>query len=111
MKPSEVLVEMRDVLAARGWTQNCYMDEPGRRCLLGAAAAVWSPERCPALSAALTALEDKIAEMYPCGAALRSVNSHAGSSLPVFNDAPGRTLQEILDLIDKTLIGLEEKGQ
>ncbi|WP_422656559.1 DUF6197 family protein, partial [Mycobacterium sp.] len=46
MKPSEVLVEMRDVLAARGWTQNSYLDTPGRRCLLGAAAAVWSPERC-----------------------------------------------------------------
>ncbi|ORB11854.1 hypothetical protein BST37_17850 [Mycobacterium noviomagense] len=63
------------------------------------------------MSAALTALEGKIAEMYPSGVVIRSFEAHPGSRLPAFNDAPGRTMQEILDLIDKTLIGLEEKGQ
>jgi hypothetical protein len=114
MKPSEVLVQMRDVLETRGWTQKCYIDGLGRRCLLGAAGApqgIRSPELCAATSAALTALEEKIVEMYPGGAGIRSFSSVPGDSIPIFNDAPGRTLQEVFDLIDKTRIGLEEKGQ
>jgi hypothetical protein len=113
MKPSEVLAQMRDVLETRGWTQKCYTDGLGRRCLLGAAApqGIWTPELCAATSAALTALEDKIVEMYPGGAGIRSFYSSPGDRIPIFNDAPGRTKQEVFDLIDKTLIGLEEKGQ
>lgn len=114
MKPSEVLAQMRDVLETRGWTQKCFIDGQGRRCLLGAVGAVqgiWPPESCAASSAALTALEHKIAEMYPGSVAIRALNSLPGDSISVFNDAPGRTLQEIFDLIDKTRIGLEEKGQ
>jgi hypothetical protein len=120
MKPSEVLAQMRDVLETRGWTQKRYVDGLGRRCLLGAAAGtrqgIWRPELCAANSAALTALEHKIVEMYPGSAGICSFNSFPfnsfpGDSISIFNDAPGRTLQEVFDLIDKTRIGLEEKGQ
>ncbi|MCV7400376.1 hypothetical protein H7K24_09430 [Mycobacterium fragae] len=114
MKPSEVLAQIRDVLDTRGWTQHAYMDRRGRRCLLGAVAAVQGtrrPELCAATSAAVMALEHKIAEMYPDSTGIRSLNFCPGDSISVFNDAPGRTLQEIFDLLDKTRIGLEEKGQ
>jgi hypothetical protein len=114
MKPSEVLTRMRDVLETRGWTQKRFMDRQGRRCLLGAVGAVrgtWQPEFCAATSTALTALEHKIAEMHPGSTGIRALNSLPGDSISIFNDAPGRTLQEIFDLIDKTRIALEETGQ
>jgi hypothetical protein len=114
MKPSEVLAQMRDVLETRGWTQQSYIDRRGRRCLLGAVGAVQGTRRLElwaAASDALTALEHKIAEIYPDSTGIRSLNTCPGDSISVFNDAPGRTLQEIFDLLDKTRIGLEEKGQ
>jgi hypothetical protein len=105
---------MRDVLETRGWTQKSFIDRRGRRCLLGTVGAVqgtWQPEFCAASSAALTALEHKIAEMHPGSTGIRALDSLPGDGISIFNDAPGRTLQDIFDLIDKTRIGLEEKGQ
>lgn len=49
--------------------------------------------------------------MFPDCTGIRSLNTCPGDSISVFNDAPGRTLQEIFDPLDKTRIGLEEKGQ
>nr|WP_083211393.1 hypothetical protein [Mycolicibacterium porcinum] len=56
-------------------------------------------DQIPVAAAARAAIDAKAMEIY---------NEASGR---IVNDMEGRTKQDMLDLYDKTIIGLEERGQ
>lgn len=99
MKTSELLGEARDELA-NGWTQGTYATSQGSVCAVGAI------ER-----AALRNMD-----IVAAGKAQQEINRltqeiYGDSRVQVFNDRPGTTKQDVLDLFDKCIIGLEERGE
>lgn len=98
MKPSELLAEARDELYA-GWTQGEYVSAVGNVCAIGAV------ERCAMRNMAFAeagvaqnALNAKALEIYGVNSVQRA------------NDSMVSGKQDVLDLMDKCIIGLEEVG-
>lgn len=89
MKTSEVLRAAKKRLVERGWCQGTFEDGEGRCCSIGAINRA-SP---------------------PCGQwpALLSFGDVVGGSVFVWNDAPGRTLEEVLAAFDKAIAAEEAK--
>lgn len=87
----ETLQKMKDELMVKGWTRAKFEDEDGRVCLLG------SLTRSNFLNEAdfIEVLE-----------ALRQVT---GFSILGFNDARGRTFNDIIDVLDKAIMNEKEK--
>lgn len=99
MKVSEFLAEARAELDA-GWVQGTWQTGNGEVCHEGACdrVAMRHLDQIPVAAAARKAIDEKALEMFgmPTGRAA--------------NDTTGRQKQEMLDLYDKTIIGLEERG-
>lgn len=108
MKESELLAEARDELY-KGWVQNT-MASGNNVCAMGAlrratmgniqngAAAVFNKAR--------TALDLKATEMGEDIA-----KGFRPASVMAFNDHLDTRKQDVLNLLDKTIIGLEEQGR
>lgn len=103
MKTSELIAKGRDVLA-RGWCQGRYQSDHAvcamgaLRTVLGGNSMSISAEQIAQYGQASDALCDATYQMF------------GAYSLIEFNDAPSTTQQDILDIFDKTIAGLEEKG-
>lgn len=108
MKASEVLSSARDILNT-GWHKGWFSDGRGNYCAIGACmkaaeVGLMTPEVYDApphesgYRGAVSALTDKVFEMTGEGL------------LSEYNDDPKTTKQDMLDLFDKTIAGLEEKG-
>lgn len=108
MKASEVLSSARDILNT-GWHKGWFSDGKGNYCAIGACmkaaeVGLMTPEvfqklpRKSGYRGATAALSDKLFEMTGEG------------ELSEYNDDPKVTKQDMLDLFDKTIAGLEEKG-
>jgi hypothetical protein len=85
--PAQVLRRAARVLREEGWCKGALMDGAGRRCLLGAVDAAAS--RMPfyshrAQAWAMVALSDYL----------------GGYTFAAFNDAPGRTVDQVLVLLE-----------
>ncbi|OCB09247.1 hypothetical protein A5717_26085 [Mycolicibacterium porcinum] len=100
MKVSEFLTEARAELDA-GWVQGTWQNGGGDVCHEGACdrVAMRHLDQIPVAAAARAAIDAKAMEIY---------NEASGR---IVNDMEGRTKQDMLDLYDKTIIGLEERGQ
>ena len=100
MKVSEVLTEARAEVE-KGWYQGGYEDGYGGVCALGAIRRVVAKTIHPFLcyQDAHFPLAEKLQEIY------------GFDSISQFNDEPTTTKQDVLDLFDKTIIGLEEVGR
>jgi hypothetical protein len=99
MKPSEYVAEVADHLLANGWTQNSLFDGNGGSCLRGAMFAItWKNLE--------TGTEADYAHVDRL---IRSkVASRGYGTISSWNDAPGRTLNDVLDLLHQCKIGLKE---
>lgn len=97
MKPSELLEAARDELD-KGWIQNKVCSPQGV-CALGAWARATHDMGASSTVAvaALNALRAKSWEIY-------------NNSIPVVNDADDRLKEDMINLFDKAIIGLWEKG-
>lgn len=98
MKPSELLGEARDELYT-GWVKQAYVNAEGSVCAVGAV------ERCAMKHMAFAeagvaqeALNAKALEIYGKTAIQHVNDNHATSK------------QDMLDLFDKSINGLEESG-
>lgn len=103
MIASEIVGEMSDVLKRDGWIQNEFSTSNGR-CLYGAYQEAMMSLSIEVGNADVGeevyfAIQDKIRET--CGGIY---------SMAAYNDREGRAVGEVLTLLDKTRIGLEEKG-
>jgi hypothetical protein len=99
MKASELAADARDELF-QGWTQSAYVTNEGTVCAIGAVERVAMRNMAFAQAGVVqAALDEKAAEIFgkPC-------------LVQEFNDYMRTTKQDMLDLFDKTVIGLEEKG-
>ena len=100
MKVSEFLTEARAELDA-GWIQGAWQNGNGDVCHEGACdrVAMRHLDQIPIAAAARAAIDAKAMEIYGLASG-RSVN-----------DTTGRQKQDMLDLYDKTILGLEERGE
>lgn len=98
MKVSEFLAAARDEVF-KGWTQRSYRTTAGAVCAVGAiervAMATMAIETAAAAQAALNA---------------KALEVHGSSMVQSVNDKTSTSQQDVLDLFDKTVIGLEEQG-
>lgn len=106
MKVSEFVAQARDHLSA-AWTKGSYRNSQDQSvCAIGALDRVAMENLqqggVQAHSPAREALLVQAREMFN----LPSLNY-----IPGLNDEMGRTKQDMLDLFDKTVIGLEEHGE
>jgi hypothetical protein len=99
MKVSEFLAQARDELF-KGWTKNAYHNGEGQVCAIGAIERV-------ALST--MAIEEAARAQAEINAKAREI--HGVDVVQHLNDAGKTSKQDMLDLFDKTVIGLEERGE
>lgn len=99
MKVSEFLAQARDELF-KGWTKGAYQNTQGQVCAIGAIERVaLSTMEIEAAAKAQQAINEKALEVYGMDI-VQSVN-----------DDRSTTKQDVLDLFDKSIIGLEERGE
>ena len=99
MKVSEFLAQARDELF-KGWTKNKYQNGQGQVCAIGAIERV---------AMNTMAIEE-------AGKAQEAINAkalevHGVSQVQHVNDSMGTSKQDMLDLFDKCINGLEEHGE
>lgn len=103
MKTSEFIAEARDEIYM-GWTKKAFRNDQGV-CVIGALDRVALRHLVSggARNRALAQIELKrtAAEMFP---------DVFHGSIPLFNDNSQTTKDDVLALMDKATIGLEEKG-
>jgi hypothetical protein len=99
MKVSEFLGEARDELN-KGWTQRAYQNGDGEVCAIGAIerVAMRNLDTIQAAAEAQREIQSKAQEVY-------------GKYVQAFNDASTTSKQDVLDLFDKAIAGLEERGE
>ena len=86
LKIAADLRKAADYLRTHGWVQFDLGRDGGPRCLLGAFDSICAGREWPAMCA-----------LFPL----------AGGSIVNWNNAPGRTLAEVLDRLESTALGLE----
>jgi hypothetical protein len=103
MKPSEYVAEVADHLVANGWAQNSLFDGNGGSCLRGAMLTVtWKNFTTPQKSGT----EDCGTRV--CRFIQSKVAARGYGTISSWNDAPGRTLNDVLDFLHQCKIGLKE---
>jgi hypothetical protein len=113
MKASEFLSEAREHVA-EGWTQGMFQDFRGV-CASGAMMVVdryHGGDTYEVYSEACDAMGLQIIEQYPVGRWIcpTSWRGPGHVSIPSWNDDDERTQQQVLDIFDKTILGLQEAG-
>jgi hypothetical protein len=108
MKPSEIIRASKNVMFERGWNQGGYMGPDGSVCVRGALRIAAFGEICPdVLVDADYRLLDR-AERY-----IRL--SVPGRNIAGWNDTPGRTFSEVIDVLDlaekRAMIAEEQDDQ
>jgi hypothetical protein len=99
MKVSELLAEARDELAS-GWVRGAYSRNTGEVCAMGAIERVALRHMdIQAAAAAQAEINRLTKEVYGV------------SQVQSFNDYVASGKQDVLDLFDKAIIGLEEQGK
>lgn len=99
MKVSELLGEARDELAM-GWTRHAYATTQGHVCAIGAIERVALRNMDIAAAAKAQQEINRLAQEI-----------YGESRVQEFNDRLNTRKQDVLDLFDKCIIGLEERGE
>lgn len=85
------LIKIKEVLLSKGWVQGSFTDLYGSHCLLGALDVVSSSYYDPACL------------RRHLRGALHNRTKGEVTNLVTFNDAPGRTKEEVISLIDDAI--------
>lgn len=103
MNGSEVVNEARGEIYSNGWVQGDYANDDGC-CILGALdrVAMRHLSDIPVRAKAQEYIETLAAELFP---------DVWSGSIPGFNDNHRTSKQDVLDLLDKATINLEEVGE
>lgn len=118
MKPSEILdTALTEHLPdAEHWVQRCY-GTVSRVCIMGAIGRAATGRTIvdfdfvdtpPEVAAALDELAARIVELT---GSPRERRKYAEGLIVAYNDAQGRSYDEIRELLEKTRAGLQERGQ
>ena len=99
----ETLQRTREIIDEQGWIQGAYQHRSAGYCVLGALGkASW--QQMALMIPAKDLIWDTIEEQYPRDPTkMRGYVGVAG-----WNDSPGRTKDEVLAVLDKTILKLEE---
>lgn len=97
MNTVDILLGAKEALLTRGWYQGGMRGKNGEVCLLGATKV-----------AAKSVSYDSGARAALLGTLGISVAPAAPGGIGTWNDVPGRTFNEVIDLIDSTLVRLKE---
>lgn len=89
----EVLRAMKNELMTRGWCQGTFKNADDRLCLLG------SYTRSNSIPCDTNHLDWLLATLHDV----------IGCGIISFNDAPGRTFNEIIDVLDQAIYNEKEK--
>lgn len=81
----QTLIEVRQLLIDKGWCQHFSENDLGQYCLMGALSIVGDPN------------DEAYIYLYPL--------TNYGVSR--WNDAPGRTFEEVIALLDKAIAGAQ----
>ncbi len=104
-RTAQEVSRMREIIMERGWVQHTLFKE-GRVCLLGAASVLAGDleydEGFRRRKAVTTALTRYLAQQG-------LLDPYTGS-LPQWNDAKGRTVGEVLDMLEQAAIWVKEKA-
>ncbi|AAN12799.1 hypothetical protein OPTIMUS_144 [Mycobacterium phage Optimus] len=107
MKTSEFVASARDEIY-QGWTKNSYRNDQGV-CILGALDRVAlhnlhldTEETVKARAKAEAEIKKMAEELFP---------DIWSGDIPALNDNWSTTKDDVLNLLDKTTIGLEERGE
>lgn len=102
----EILKLGRDRLLIEGWCQNALIDPTGARCAVGA--VMNYPTLCPAMEEDTEHYE----AVYALEKTLHTRGGYPGSpfssNIVSFNNEPGRTKEEVVELFNDTIAMLEE---
>jgi hypothetical protein len=98
---SDQLGEARGYIE-EGWIQHALFHLNGGACVLGATLGRYEAQ---------AELRETIEEMWPRGPWIRDAGGGRRVDIAAWNDHPGRTRQEVLDVFDKTILRLQERGE
>lgn len=104
-----------EVLAARGWHQGEYEDEAGRVCFYGALNLAMGFDSCHEVNDDVTKVgltaEVIVREQFADRLKLASGQvGNTGGQVVEFNDHPDTTLADVLLVLEKTAIKLDEQA-
>ena len=92
----QVLQEMKENLFIRGWCKGQLVDyTTGEVCLAGSMATLTDYQKYQDTSKALGVVMDRLRD-------------EIGPNIPVWNDAPNRTFNDVIQAIDNSIIKLKE---
>lgn len=97
-----ILKNAKTFLEDRGWCQFVGFDSEGHRCIIGAMGAVGKESPYSQYMQALHTLVNLIEEKP-----LEFDNPSGASPIVAWNDAAGRTVEEVYDLLDRAAYKLE----
>lgn len=105
MKPSEIFREAKCVLFEDGWVQGSYGGGTEGRCIRGAISAVADRFEIHERTGAIPA---SCHEILITALGLDGIDT----CLPglAFNDAPGRTFDEVIEVLDRAEKVAEQRG-
>lgn len=113
---AKLLRKAAQVLRERGWCQGDYVDDKGCLCVYGACIVASGIEAKPANSikrfedwAIVRKAEDLVAE--PLRKAAGVDDSFSRTSVNDWNDDPARTVDEVLDALERAAVIAESAGQ
>jgi hypothetical protein len=111
MRASELLAGTKDHLLTHGWTKHNFYDVDGRACLIGA--LVDSANDGVNLDRALILVTAANATAYGRASQYLTdvIQIKTGSDISIsqWNDDPQRSFNEVIDLIDDTIIYAKER--
>ena len=107
MKPSEGLEKTLEVLYDRGWTKHRFERKTGEVCLRGATRLVM----CGTTYLGSAVCYNSILDAYILQA-IRTSHITTRDSITHWNDAPGRTFDDIVEVLElaKKLALIDEEG-
>jgi hypothetical protein len=103
VKPSEYVAKVAEELQTNGWIQGEMHDIKGSSCLFGAMSTVVMRE--------IEELAGSGVQQQVNGLMAAKLRERGFNGIPAFNDAHGRTLNEVLDFLHECQIGLKEREE
>ena len=97
MEPVEIIREARNLLFERGWCQRALQNRDGEVCALGAVAIATHGDTTSSVT------REELAAVW-------MLSDVCGEVITVFNNAPGRTFGEVVDVFDKAEKIAESRG-
>ena len=112
MKTSEIIGLAHDYIEEHGWCQNSLQNKEGKVCLEGAVVKVIGGRITKdGLGFACKDMESHLRVNEAFDAVMEALGGEDLLSIPAYNDAETTTKQDVLTLLEKTQIQLEERDE